>query len=131
MQAREHNKLLGIFLLVNGGLQVLGGIICALVYGGMGIAMLGSARRSEDQTIGLVFVVLAVVVAIFVFLFAGLFLFSGLKIFKENPGARTWGIIASCVALLGFPLGTTLGIYGLLVFTRRSGINSFMRAEIR
>lgn len=113
MQAREHNKLLGIFLLVNGGLQVLGGLICILIYGGMGVAMLTSARRSEEQSIGLVFLVLAVVVGILVLAFAGLFLLSGWKLFKETSGARTWGIIACCVALLGFPLGTALGIYGL------------------
>lgn len=113
MQAREHNKLLSIFLLVQGGLQALGGIICVLVYGGMGAAMLASARRSEDQTIGLIFVVLAVVVAVFIFAFAGIFLFSGWKLLKETPNARTWGIIACCIALLGFPLGTALGIYGL------------------
>lgn len=113
MQARDHNKIFGILLLVNGGLQVLGGLIAGLIYGGMGIALLGGARRSEEQTVGAVFLVIAVVAVLFVFAFAGLFLFSGWKVFKEAPSGRTLGIIASCVALLGFPLGTALGIYGL------------------
>ena len=113
MQAREHNKLLSIFLFVQGGLQLFGGLICILIYGGMGVAMLASARRSQDQTIGVVFVVMAVVVGVFILGFASLFLLSAWKLLKEQSGARTWGIIACCVALLGFPLGTALGIYGL------------------
>jgi hypothetical protein len=113
MTAKDHNKLLSIFFFVHGGLQALGGIFITLIYGGMGTAMLSTARRSEEQTIGGIFLVLGVVIGIFVLLFAGFAFFTGWKLFKERSGARVLGIIASCVALLGFPLGTALGVYGL------------------
>jgi hypothetical protein len=113
MTAKEHNKLASIFLLVYGGLQLFGGIVAAVIYGGMGLAMLGSARREEEQVIAGVFVVVAVIIVPIMLAFAGIFLLAGWKMLKEKAGARTWGIVASIVALLGIPLGTALGIYGL------------------
>ncbi len=113
MTAKEHNKLLAIFFLINGGLQALGGIVVTLIYGGIGAAFMTNARRSEDQMLGGFFLIFAIVAALIVFVFAGIAFFGGWKLLKQKSGARTWGIIASCVALLGFPLGTALGIYGL------------------
>jgi heme A synthase len=113
MTAKEHNKLLAIFFLINGGLQALGGIVVTLIYGGIGAAFMTNARRSEDQMLGGFFLIFAIVAALIVFVFAGIAFFAGWKLLKQKSGARTWGIIASCVALLGFPLGTALGIYGL------------------
>ncbi len=113
MTAKEHNKLLAIFFLINGGLQALGGIVVTLIYGGIGAAFMTNARRSEDQMLGGFFLIFAIVAALIVFVFAGIAFFAGWKLLKHKSGARTWGIIASCVALLGFPLGTALGIYGL------------------
>ncbi len=113
MTVKEHNKLLSVFFLVQGGLQVFGGIMVTLIYGGMGIAFLSNARRSEEQTIGGIFLVLAVVIGLIVLLFAAFSLMAGWKLLKEKPGGRIFGIIASVVALFGFPLGTALGIYGL------------------
>src|SRR2546423_1632362 len=104
MTAKDHNKLLGIFMLVQGGLQIFGGLMVALIYGGMGLNFLAHAHSSDERTIGTIFIVMAFVVAPIVFIFAGLFLMAGWKLFKEKAGARTWGIIASIIALLGFPL---------------------------
>ncbi len=113
MTAKDHNKLLGIFHLIIGGLQAFSGIMVGLIYGVLGIAFTANAHRQEEQFIGTMFIILAFVVAGFVLLFAGINLMSGYKMFKEKAGARTWGIVASIICLLGFPLGTALGIYGL------------------
>ena len=121
MTARDHNKLLSIFFFIQGGLQLLGGIFVAVIYGGIGAAMLSTARRSDEQTVGGVFLGLAVVVGIFILVFAGFYLLTGWKLHKEQPGARILGIIASCICLLGFPLGTALGIYGLWFFLGEQG----------
>jgi hypothetical protein len=40
-------------------------------------------------------------------------LLGGWKLLKEKPAARIWGTVGSVVALLSFPLGTAVGIYGL------------------
>ncbi len=113
MTAKEHNKLIGIFFLVNAGLSAIGGIIAALIYGGMGMMMVGAGRREEDQMIGGIFLVAAVVVGILIVLFAGFYGFAGWKIYKEQSIGRTLGIIASAFSLLSPPLGTALGVYGL------------------
>ncbi|MGI8787827.1 MAG: hypothetical protein ACR2HG_08725 [Pyrinomonadaceae bacterium] len=113
MTAKEHNKLLSVFFLVHGGLQLFGGIIIVLIYGGFGIAVLSNARRNEEQAMGGIFLVMAFVVGFIVLLFAGFALLTGWKLLKEKSSGRILGIIASCIALLGFPLGTALGIYGL------------------
>jgi hypothetical protein len=113
MTAKEHNKLVGIFLMVNGGLQVFSGIIVGLIYGGMGAAFLSTARRDNEQFLGSFMIIMAIIIVPIVLAFGGLFLLAGWKMLKEKAGARNWGIAASIVALLGFPLGTVLGIYGI------------------
>ncbi len=113
MTAKEHNKLLAIFFLINGALQTLGGIFVTLLYGGIGAAFMVNPSRSENQMLGGFLVVFAIVAALIIFVFAGIAFFAGWKLLKEKSGARTWGIIASSVALLSVPLGMALGIYGL------------------
>ena len=71
------------------------------------------ARKSDEQTMGGIFLVLALIIAPIILIIAGTVLFAGWKLLKEKTGARTWGIIASCISLLSVPLGTALGIYGL------------------
>lgn len=113
MTAKDHNKLLGIFNLVQGGLQAFAGLIVALIYGGLGVGFLANARRGDEQMMGTVFVVMAIVVGFIFIAIAGVTLMAGWKLLKEKPGARTWGIVSSIVALFSFPLGTALGVYGL------------------
>jgi len=72
-----------------------------------------SARNSEEQMLGTIFIVLAFVIAPIILLFAAINLTAGYKMLKEKAGARNWGIAASVVSLLSIPLGTALGIYGL------------------
>ncbi len=113
MTAKEHNKLLSIFFFIVGGLQVFVGIIMFFVYGGIGTAMLANARREEEQAVGGILMGVGLVVGLFVLVFAAFSLLTGWKLFKEKSAGRIMGIIASCLCLLSFPLGTALGIYGL------------------
>lgn len=113
MTGKDHNKLLSIFHLIQGGLQAFSGIIVGLVYGGLGLAMRQSARGGEEQMMGTIFIVLAFVIAPIILLFAAINLTAGYKMLKEKAGARNWGIAASAVSLLSIPLGTALGVYGL------------------
>lgn len=113
MTAKDHNKLLSIFFFVQGGLQLFVGLILALVYGGIGGAMLASARRDDEQVMGGVFLGVAVFVGLILLLFGALYLIGGFKMLKEQKIGRTLGIIGSILALFSFPLGTALGVYGL------------------
>jgi hypothetical protein len=113
MTAKEHNKLLSIFFFIQTGLTVFGGLIAALIYGGMGTFMLTSSRTDEEQAVGGFILVVGIVAGALVVIFSAFYGFSGWKLYKEQKIGRTLGIICSCIFLLGFPLGTALGIYGL------------------
>lgn len=113
MTAREHNRLVGIFLMAHGGLQAFVMLILCLVYGGIGVAMLLGGRQGEQKVVGLAFIGVIVFVAIIASVFVIPQLLGGYKLFKEQASARTWGIVGSIVSCLSFPLGTAAGVYGL------------------
>ena len=121
MTARDHNRLLSIFHLIQGGLLAFGGIVLGLVCGGMGIAFRANAEKPEEQIVGTVFLIFAFVLAPVILILAGLNLTAGYKMLKEKAGAKTWGIIAAVVCLPSFPLGTALGIYGLWFLLGETG----------
>jgi len=125
MTARDHNKLLAIFYFIQAGLQLLGGIFVALIYGVMGGAVLSTARRDDEQIMGGIFLALAVVIGIIMLALGGFTLLTGFKVSRERPVGRTLGIVLSILVLLSFPLGTALGIYGLWFFFGEVGKNFY------
>lgn len=125
MTARDHNRLLAIFYFVMAGLQLLGGVFVALIYGIMGGAVLSTARRDDEQIMGGVFLGMAVLVGAIMLAIGAFTLFTGFKVFKEKSIGRVLGIIISCLVLLSFPLGTALGIYGLWFFIGDTGKNFY------
>ena len=126
MTAKEHNKLVGIFLMAHGGLQAFAIVIIGLIYGGVGIAMLLGGRKNEEQVVGIVFIVMIVVLAIVRLLFILPQLLGGYKLFKEKANARTWGIVGSILSILSFPLGTAAGVYGLWFLFGDAGKNFYL-----
>ena len=121
MTGKDHNKVLSILMFVQGGLQLFVGILVALMYGGIGTFMLTNARRDDEQMMGGMFIALAVIVGLVILAFAGVTLLAGWKMLKEKSGGRTWGIIASIISLISFPLGTALGVYGLWFLFGKGG----------
>lgn len=99
MTAKEHNNLLGIFLLIQGGLTLLGGGAMVLIYGGVGLAMLGTSRRDEEQIVGGIMFAVGLILGIGFLVFATLYLVTGMKIRKQQPIGRTLGIVLSCLSL--------------------------------
>jgi small-conductance mechanosensitive channel len=116
MTAKEHNNLLGIFILVQGGLTVFAGLLMLLIYGGMGAFLMGAGPDAEAKFAGGLILVIGLVVAVVVVLFSALYFYTGIKIRKEQSIGRTLGIIVSVLSLFSFPLGTALGVYGLWFF---------------
>ena len=112
MTPKEHNNLLGILLLVYEGLQLAGLVLAVfIIFGAFGFVFT-QVNGADAAPIGL-----AIIIVLFALAFSALLLVPGMiaaiKIRRERPDARTWGIIASVIALLNFPLGTALGVYGL------------------
>jgi hypothetical protein len=112
MTAKDHNRLIGLFFLIWGGLQILGLCIAILVMLGVGGAALSGARSRDAAPIAAVFGFTTVILIIAMIL-AIPAIIAGLKMRKENPGAKTWILVAAILALLNFPLGTALGVYAL------------------
>jgi hypothetical protein len=113
MTAKEHNKLVGTFLLIHGGISALMMFFMVLIYGVIGAGIAAGAQRQEEQIIGGIFILLVVVISGFSTLLIVPQLIGGWKLLKERGNARTWGIIGSILALLSVPLGTAAGVYGL------------------
>lgn len=113
MTAKEHNKLVGIFLMAHGGLQAVVMIILGLVYGLIGGAMLATGKKDEEQIVGAVFIGMVFLLFFISLLFLLPQIIGGWKLIKERPTARGWGIVASIISLLSFPIGTAAGVYGL------------------
>ncbi len=112
MTGKEHSKTLGILFLVNCGLQALGiiaGVI--MMFFVFGIAAT-QARGEEAAILGFVGVIIAIALLVSLLLVVPSAI-AGYRLTKMKADARTWAIVASIIALLNFPLGTVLGVYGL------------------
>ncbi len=113
MTAKEHNKLVGIFLMIHGALQVFGMIIAIIVMSVLGTSILANSQRREEQFAGTFFLFLTIFIVVFACLILLPQIIGGYKLLKEQANARTWGIIGSILSCLSFPLGTAAGVYGL------------------
>lgn len=98
--------------MVHGGIQAVILAFMALIYLVMGGAMFLGAGR-QGAAVGLVFVLVVAFLVGIAALFTLPQIIGGLKMMREKPTARTWGIIGSIIACLSFPLGTAVGVYGL------------------
>lgn len=112
MTAKDHNRLIGIFFLIWGGLQIvgLGVAILVMLFAG-GAAMLG-ARTDEAAPLAAVFGFTTLILFV-VMIFAIPSIVAGMKMRKQNPSAKVWAIIAAILALGSVPIGTALGVYAL------------------
>jgi hypothetical protein len=57
-------------------------------------------------------------------------LWAGVALMRRHAEGRTVAIIAACLALLSFPLGTALGIYTLIVLLRAGAAESYDRLSV-
>lgn len=113
MTAKEHNRLVGIFLMAHGGFQAFVMLLLCVIYGVIGSAMLIGGRKGEEQMVGAVFIGVIVGLLFFSSIVVLPQIIGGYKIWKERANARTWGIIGSIASCLSFPIGTAAGVYGL------------------
>lgn len=121
MTNQEHNRLLAIFFYVQGGLQAFGGILVAVIYGGMGTFFAFAGREAEAAAVGGILIVVGIVVVLLTLALAGFVIFTARKLQTMAPSGRTLGIVASALCLLNMPLGTALGIYGLWFLAGEKG----------
>ena len=113
MTAKEHNKIIGVLFLVQAGLGLLGLFIGILTFGFAGLAALTSSRSGDEAAAGIVLFGFLIVFLVLISVFLIPALGAGFGMLKQRRSARIWGIVAACLSLLSFPLGTALGVYAL------------------
>jgi hypothetical protein len=111
-----NRRTLGICWLLYGIFRVVVGI-CLTVFSGTATVMFGAllSRVPDPFTLMAVFHV-AYVCFVILAVLGGLFgVLAGLALLGNQRSARTLALIASLLSVSDLPLGTTLGIYTLVV----------------
>jgi hypothetical protein len=113
---RANSGTLGALWIVYAILRLVA-VILLVLYTGTATVMFGAllTRVPDPYTLMTIFHVLYIA-AILVTALSGLFgLFAGLALLA-GKSARTLGLVAAFLSLSDLPMGTTLGIYTLIVF---------------
>ena len=120
MTAPVHNRILGVLFAVYTGLNLLG-LVIAIVMMVLMVGYMGQLAPPGDAVpMAFVTMVMIVTLALSILLLLAVAI-ATMTLLKGKPNARFWGIFGSIVALLSFPLGTALGIYGLWFFFSDEG----------
>lgn len=118
MTGKEQARLLGLFFWLLTAFQVLTIGLLGLFYVFIFGAVIASAPRQHDgpppeMFFGIIIFVM-VILAVMTALFSIPKVVAGYGLRKEKSWAKIWAIIASIMACMAFPLGTAVGVYGLV-----------------
>jgi hypothetical protein len=122
MTPKEHAKLLGLFMWIFAGLHLIIVAAIAVVYmafaGVIAVAIANEPHRPgstppppPEVIIGFMFVAVIIIVAATLFFMLPKII-SGYGLRKGRSWAKAWTIVACVLAVLNFPLGTAVGVYG-------------------
>ena len=124
----SHVKILGILHIVLGALGGLCGLAFLGLFGGIASIVGMSAATGGDPDAAVAAPVvggIGVILAFVILLFSLPGIIIGWGIMKYKPWARMLGIIFSALQLLGVPVGTAIGIYGLWVLLNNETVALF------
>jgi hypothetical protein len=113
---RANFTTLGTLWIVYAVLRLIA-VILLVLYAGTATVMFGALlTRVVDYAAFMTIFHILYIAAIIVTALSGLFgLFAGLALLAGKP-ARTLSLVAAFLSLSNLPLGTTLGIYTLVIF---------------
>ncbi len=109
-----HVKVLGVLNIVCGALGLLSAMALLVIFGGA--AAIVGANADADAQVAIPIIGLtgmALVACITAWSLPGVII--GFGLYRFRSWARIPGIVVSILALIFFPFGTLLGIYGLWV----------------
>jgi hypothetical protein len=113
-----HVKVLAGFFAVFAVLLLIGAFFLPLIMGFVG-TVVSQSNEPDAETVGaflgLTGAVLSVVVAILALPFG----LCSYGLFTLRPWARIMAIILSAMCLISFPIGTLVGVYGLVVLFQK------------
>ena len=111
MTPQDHNKVIGIMLLIWGGMNALTMLILVPFFL-IAIGAIGSDPSAPPELTAILGAF-----GVFFFLLALLFgippVVAGYGMLKRKSWARVMGIISACLTALSFPLGTALCVYSM------------------
>src|SRR6476661_367877 len=131
MTAKEHNRLVGTFLMIHGGLQAAIMVFMCIIYAFVGSAIFLGNARDGGAFVGLAVIAVIAVIAIASVFFIGPQVLGGYMLLKEKENARIWGIAGSILSCLSFPLGTAAGVYGLWFLFGETGKHFYLEGGRR
>jgi hypothetical protein len=124
-----HRRILGVCWLVYGLLRLIMGV-CLVLFSGTATVMFGALLSRVPDPFALMrdfHVVYAGIVVLAVL--CGLFgLLAGLALLANQRPARMLALVAAFLSVSEIPLGTTLGIYTLIVLLPLRGVSPPIRS---
>ena len=118
MNGKDQARLLGLLLWLLTGLQVGLILLLGLIYTVMFGAIFASAPHGPNDPppalIGGILIAVMGFILVITVLFAIPKIVAGYGLRKERSWAKVWAIIACIMACMNFPLGTAVGVYGLV-----------------
>jgi hypothetical protein len=108
LTTEDHNKLLGILHLIQGGMGVLTLFILLPFF-----LIFVVAAGQEGGGLAFMVSIIGLLILIFSLMLVLPPLIAGYGMLKRKSWARVWGIIAAVVSSFSFPFGTALCVYSL------------------
>jgi hypothetical protein len=100
---------------VLGWLYIIFGVIGLLITACLGIIIIGGGFISQDDLAIRTTIIVAILIGIFMLVVSLPGIVAGLGLLQYRPWARILTIILGILNLPGFPIGTILGIYTLII----------------
>ena len=113
-----HVKVLAGFFAVFAALLLIGAFFLPLIIGFVG-TVVGTSDEPDAAAVGAFLGFTGVVLSVVLVCLAVPFGICSYGLFKLRPWGRIMGIIMSAMALIQLPLGTLVGIYGLIVLFQK------------
>lgn len=123
-----HVKILAILYIVCGVLGVLAALGMLLLFGGVA-GIVGSQAGDDAQVAVPILGALGGFLFVLILIFSAPSILAGWGLLQHREWARILTIILSVLGLLGFPIGTIIGIYGLWVLLNQQTIALFSGAR--
>jgi hypothetical protein len=115
---QTHVKVVGALFIVLSALGILLAVGVGAIFGMAGMA--GAAADSEDAALAIpILGITGGLVTLFLLVLSLPGLATGIGLLMFKPWARILGIVLSALQLLGFPVGTAIGIYSLWVLLNK------------
>jgi len=106
----NHIKPLGIMFIIFGGLGVVAAIFLLLLF-----VAGGSAMALEDPEASEILVAVGLILTVLILVISVPNVIAGYGLLKCHSWARILTLILSFLSLPAFPVGTALGVYGIVV----------------